>query len=214
MTVTIDELLIADAPDAWRSVGLKVDGASSQVGAVRLRLTGEEGPRGVRAWSVRGIGAEHADAFEAAEGIRTTASVTALPGPGPVHPLGAIRIDHLVLMTPHLARTVASLEALGLDVRGVRDAEFGGKPMQQVFFRLGEVILEVLGDPESSHDLPATFWGITYAVADLDAAITLLGESGGRPRDAVQPGRRITTVRTRDLGISVATALMTERPAH
>ncbi len=212
MTVTVDELFIGDAPEAWSAAGFAVDGGCCQIGAVRLRLTGADGPRGVQAWSVRGITADQAQAFEAAEGIRTTATEAALPAPGPDHPLGATRIDHLVLMTPHLERTTASLEAVGLDVRRVRDAEFAGKPMRQVFFRLGEVILEVLGDPAAAHDLPATFWGLTHTVDDLDAAAALLGEAGGCPRDAVQPGRRITTLRTRDLGLSVATALMTERP--
>lgn len=38
--------------------------------------------------------------------------------------------------------------------------------------------------------------------------IELLGEPTGRVKDAVQPGRRITALRTRDLEISVRTAPM------
>lgn len=213
MTITIDALTIGDDAADWGAAGLTVDGSVCQVGTVVIRLAGADGARGIRSWSLRDVSPEAAAAFEAAEGMRTTASDAPLPG-GPVaHAIGATRVDHLVLTAPDLARTVRSLEALGLDVRRVRDAELGGRPMRQVFFRLGEVILELLGDPESHHDLPASFWGITYAVGDLDAAVALLGERGGRPRDAVQPGRRITTLRTRDLGLSVATALMSEKPA-
>jgi hypothetical protein len=36
--------------------------------------------------------------------------------------------------------------------------------------------------------------------------------STGRVKDAVQPGRRITTLRTRDLGTSVRTVLMSPAP--
>jgi hypothetical protein len=49
-------------------------------------------------------------------------------------------------------------------------------------------------------------------VADIDAAAALLGEHTGRVKDAVQRGRRITTLRHRDLGISVSTALMSPKP--
>ena len=44
---------------------------------------------------------------------------------------------------------------------------------------------------------------------DLDVAVGLLGELAGTPKDAIQPGRRITTLRTRELGMSVRTALIT-----
>ncbi len=56
---------------------------------------------------------------------------------------------------------------------------------------------------------PATLWGLTHVVADIDATADLLGERVGRVKDAVQPGRRIATLRHRELGMSVNTAVIT-----
>ena len=58
-------------------------------------------------------------------------------------------------------------------------------------------------------DGPASFWGLVVNVADIDAACERIGE--GRvspPKDAVQPGRRIATVRG-EVGLGLPVALMT-----
>ncbi|WP_408896582.1 hypothetical protein ACJ5H2_16820 [Nocardioides sp. R1-1] len=207
MTVTLAELVVADPPDAWRSAGFSVDDEGDcLVGGVRIRLVGREGGAGIVGWSLGGL----PDPTRAElDGVPTTAAVpsTMPTGPG-VHPLGVTHIDHVVLLSPDLARTTAALAAVGLDVRRERDAVLGGTPMRQLFFRLGEVILEVVGAPGSASDGPAQLWGVTHTVADVDAAAALLGERTSPVKDAVQPGRRITTLRHRDLGMSVRTALI------
>ena len=48
-------------------------------------------------------------------------------------------------------------------------AEGFGQPIRQIFFRLGEVIVEVVGSPEAVSEGPSTLWGITYVVSDIDA---------------------------------------------
>jgi hypothetical protein len=45
-------------------------------------------------------------------------------------------------------------------------------------------------------------------VADLEATAALLGEALGPTKDAVQEGRRIGTLRHKQVGVSVATAFM------
>lgn len=205
---TIESLTIADEAEAWRAAGFTVVDDACQVGSVRVRLVGRAAGRGILGWSLREVPEDLRDL----DGVPTSSSTDPLPAPGPAHPIGATSIDHLVLTTPHLARTTAALEAIGLDVRRVRPFELAGKPMQQVFFRLGEVVLEVVGEPGATGEGPACFWGITFTVADLDAAAGLLGDACGRVKDAVQPGRRIATVRHRDLDLSVATALMSPTP--
>ena len=45
--------------------------------------------------------------------------------------------------------------------------------MRQTFFRLGPVILELVGPPQPDGDGPARFWGIAFTVADLDATAAL-----------------------------------------
>ena len=55
---------------------------------------------------------------------------------------------------------------------------------------------------------PATWFGLAFDVDDLDLTATILGEGLGRVKPAVQSGRRIATLRSRSLGVSVATAFM------
>jgi hypothetical protein len=82
--------------------------------------------------------------------------------------------------------------------------------MLQAFFRVGEVILEVVTSPSVPAG-PATFWGLVVVVEDLDACAALLHGELGSVRDAVQPGRRIAAVRS-DTGVSAPLAFMTPRP--
>ena len=80
--------------------------------------------------------------------------------------------------------------------------------MRQIFFRAGEVIIEVVGSPETASEGPSTLWGITYVVADIDATTAYFGDRTAPVKDAVQPGRRITTLRHHELGISVPSAMI------
>lgn len=203
--VQVVELRIADAPEAWRRAGFDVAGDTCEVGSVRLRLVGRDAGRGVVGWGLTGVDATAIDAIETA---RLPAPATRNDGP---HPNGTTAIDHLVLMTPDLDRTLDALAGIGLEPRRHRDGELGGNAVRQVFYRLGEVILEVVGDPAAHGEGPATIWGITFTVGDLDATAALLGDGVGGVKDAVQPGRRITTLRGRDLGISTAVAFLSER---
>lgn len=87
----------------------------------------------------------------------------------------------------------------------------GGRPIRQIFFRLGDVIVEVVGSPDVAGDGPSTLWGITYVVDDIDATAAFFGDRTLPVKDAVQPGRRITTLRHGDLGLSVRTAMISAR---
>ena len=196
--VTIDELHVGDSPDAWRSSGFDVDDDCCRVGTVRIRLGG--GGTGITGWTLRDIPGDLTEV----DGVPTTKSATQ-PGEPGTHPNVVTRIDHLVFMTPDLPCTAAAVVDLGLDVRRERDAG----SFQQVFFRLGEVILELVG-PVDGGPGPASLWGVTFAVDDLDATAAFLGDRVGRVKDAVQPGRRITTLRGEELGISPAIAFMSE----
>jgi len=201
MSVTVDELHLADPADTWRSAGFSVDPDDvCRVGEVRLRLTG--GGTGILGWALRGL-----PSGGPLDGIPTSRSVVAATEPA-AHPNGVTSIDHVVLLSPNLPRTVEALVAVGLQSRRVRDAELGGRPMRQIFFRLGAVILEVVGSPDAVADGPSSLWGITYVVADIEATASFFGERTLPVKDAVQPGRRITTLRHRDLGMSVRTAMI------
>ena len=110
----------------------------------------------------------------------------------PHHPNTTTSIDHVVVASPDLDRTTEAFGAVGIELRRTRDA---GR-MEQRFFRIGEVILELIGPPGAHGDGPATFWGLALTVADLDAAADRRSATHlGPVTDAVQRGRRIATLR-------------------
>jgi hypothetical protein len=175
-----------------------------------VRLVGRDGGKRILGWSLRGAPpARLADGL--LDGIPTTSS-DAEPASPASHPNGATSIDHVVLLTPDLARTITALGALGIEPRGERDSDTYGAPMRQVFFRLGEVILELIGQPDSPGEGAPGFFGLAVTVSDLDRLAADLGDHLGTVKDAVQEGRRIATLRHRDLGMSVATAFMSPDP--
>ena len=132
--------------------------------------------------------------------ITTTAVGAAEAG---AHPNGAQAVDHVVAFTDDLDRTSAALERAGAPLR--RRAEpRPGTPM--AFHRLGPLVLEVV----VAGPRPA-LWGLVVVVADLDACARDLAPLLGTVRPAVQPGRRIATVRP-EAGLPVALALMTPQP--
>lgn len=203
MTITIDELEVADPADAWTQAGFGVeDDGLCRIGGVRIRLAGRDRGKGIVGWSLRGLVADGP-----LDGIPTTRSDTAVAEPA-AHPNGVIAIDHVVLLSPDLKRTVAALTAVGADPRRERDGELGGRPIRQIFFRFADVIIEVVGSPETAAEGPSTLWGITYVVRDIDATAEFLAGHRTPVKDAVQPGRRITTLRHDDFGMSVRTAMI------
>ncbi|MCX6397079.1 MAG: hypothetical protein NTV23_11380 [Propionibacteriales bacterium] len=202
--VELAGVAVADRPEDWRAAGFVVgDDGTCQVGALRIRLVGREAGAGIVGWSLRRVPTGTVDV----DGVPTEVSGETA-GEGAVHPNGVVGVDHVVLLSPDLRRTVAAFGALGVEPRRHRDGELGGRAVRQVFFRLGAVILEVVGSPDTAVAGPSTLWGLTYVVADIDTAAAFFGEHTSPVKDAVQPGRRITTLRHRDLGLSVRTALI------
>lgn len=211
MGVTIDGITVADPPEAWARAGFTVDeDGTCRVGTVRVRLVGRERGTRILGWSLRDAPAG-AFAHGSLDGLPTTASDAEVAEPA-VHPNGATHIDHVVVVSPDLRRTAGAIEAIGVPIRRERDAEGHAVTMRQVFFRLGEVILELVGAPDGRGEGEPGFFGLAMTVVDLDAAGALLGDHLGPAKDAVQPGRRIATLRHRDVGMSVATALMSPEP--
>jgi hypothetical protein len=203
---TINELTLADEPESWAALGFAVSGDHCRLGAVQLRFAGAGAGRGIVGWSLREIASTELD------GLPTSRSdVPAAGEPAGAHPNGVLAIDHVVAVSPSLDRTVASLQAAGLDLRRRREEPTPAGAPRQAFFRLGEVILEVVQEPDEvleragGRDRHAFFWGLALRVADLERTVEGLGERAGSIRSAVQPGRRIATLgRSAGLGIPVA----------
>jgi catechol 2,3-dioxygenase-like lactoylglutathione lyase family enzyme len=208
--VVLDELTVADSPQAWRDCGFRVEGEECVVGDVRIHFVPEQG-RGLTGWSLRGIGSADLD------GLPTARSDRPPPGSAPDHPNGVAFLDHVVAISPDLDRTTAALEAAGLDLRRVREEPTPAGAPRQAFFRLGSTILEVVQEPpeateRAGGDRPALFWGLAFVAPDLERTVASLGDRVSEIRPAVQPGRRIATLR-RSAGLSVPVALMTP-PGH
>lgn len=234
-SVTIDELTIADEPATWAGLGFAVDGDVCRVGGVPIRLAGRAAGRGIVGWKLRGVASVELDGLPTTSADSPAAAdpptgVPVADGRQPsahadgsvddvaataVHPNGVAAFDHVVAITPVLDRTVAALQAAGLDLRRIREEPTPAGAPRQAFFRLGTVILEVVQEPDEAieraggTDHHAFFWGLAFKVSDLDATVATLGDRSSPARPAVQPGRRIATLR-RSAGLAVPVALMTE----
>ena len=117
------------------------------------------------------------------------------------------RLDHIVVMTDSLERTSAAVEAVtGHECRRIRETS----TVRQGFHRVGPggVIIEIV---ERADVAAAHLWGFVVTVPDLDAVVAGAGGLIGAPRDAVQPGRRIATVRSA-AGLATAVAVMSPDP--
>jgi hypothetical protein len=208
MTATIDQLTLADEPERWAALGFTIDDGCCRLGDVRLGFAVEDCGRGIVGWSLRDIHSTDLD------GLPTTVSERPPPaGDAPAHANGVLAIDHVVAFSPAFPRSVDALQRAGLDLRRVREEPTPAGAPRQAFFRLGHEILELVQMPDEAierdggPDRPVRFWGLALLVEDLDRTVALMGAHAGEPRAAVQPGRRIATVR-RSAGLAVPLALM------
>jgi hypothetical protein len=200
----VEWLTVAGDADAWRSIGLTVtaDGLIPLVGtSIRIVPAAEGDGVGIVGWALSGA----RDTTDI-DGLATEVVVPATPVYAD-HPLGASGLDHVVVSTADLERTSGEIAlATGCELKRIR--EVGS--MRQGFHRIGRggLIVELVERPDLPVG-PATFWGLVLIVDDLDAAHELLGADRiSAPKDAVQPGRRIATVRS-EVGLGLPVALMT-----
>jgi hypothetical protein len=202
VTSQIDELRLRADPAAWSAVGFAVEDGRTLLGTVPLLFAEQTG------WTLSGPRSADFDGLP-------TELTTARPAvPSRIeHPNSAVAIDHIVVFTPSLQRSIDAFESAGVRCRRVREVGPPDQQLRQAFFRFGEVIAEVVEVPEgqAGPDGAARFWGLTITVADLDGAVAELGPLCGTIRDAVQPGRRIATLK-REAGLGLPVALITPEP--
>jgi hypothetical protein len=143
---TIAELVVGGSPDRWRAAGFTVDADNRVViGTVTIRLSADS-PPGIASWSLR------APVPSMIDGLATSASTAEIPDAA-VHPNHVVAIDHLVVLTPDLDRTIDALAEQGLELRRVREGPAGdGREVKQAFFRMAEVILEVVATGRGGDD--------------------------------------------------------------
>lgn len=209
---------VGDSPTAWAQAGFSMEGSATRIGSTTIVCDPAAG-EGITQVTIRGLDGP-------LDGLAIT-SDTPPAVPNQTHANGVSGFDHLVAMSPDIERTSGALRSAGLDRRRTRVFTVGKERRRQDFFWLGDVVLELVGvapsetetaetvpdDSTRGRDVsPASFWGLALECADLDTAAAELGDRLGRIKDAVQPGRRIATLRTRELGIGVPIALMSPHP--
>ena len=204
-TARVEWLTIVGDIDTWRSLGLSAtdDGLIPLFGTA-LRIVSpdaEDVPAGIVGWALSGID----EATTSIAGLTTTV-VEQLAPIFATHSLGARSIDHVVVMTGDLEQTTGDVAlATGCELKRIREV---GK-IRQGFHRIGRggLIVEVVQHEDDDRSA-AEFWGLVIIVEDLDEACAQLGaDRVGEPKDAVQPGRRIATIRS-SVGLGTAVALM------
>ena len=168
------------------TAGFDVVDETVPLDGVTLRLTGADpAVRGIHGWTLTGVTL----ADESLDGLPTTVSNQAERPAGvewAMHPNGVTSIDHVVVMTPDLDRTLEALNSSGLDLRRIRETESYGAPMRQAFFKLGPVVLEVVsgdtGSGQPAAEAPSAWFGLAVNAGDLDDLAARLAMGSGRSR--------------------------------
>ena len=186
---------------SWESIGLKFDGFSCYLADVALEI--HEGTPALTGWT---IAAEHPGVFDI-DGIATTV-VAASHSRASSSPCGTEKItglDHVVINTDNLDRTCDALcERLGVEVRRERDV---GNGVVQRFIKLSNTIIEVVTGPHITTP-GASLWGMVISVDNMETWAAHCGpDVTSVPKQATQPGRLISTVRS-GVGLGVPFAVM------
>ena len=205
VVVRIESLVVGGRLEPWERLGFTVVDARIPLHGAGVRIDGRLAP-GLHAWELSGLDRSPGDQLE----IDGLATVIVDPSP-PVfveHSLGVWQIDHVVIATDDLERTCCAIaDVTGAARRRVRQTE----KLRQGFHRLGGVVVEVVEQPARES---TRFFGVAFTTTDLDAAVAVAGEDLlGAPEDAVQPGRRISTVRSA-AGLGVPVAVISESPGE
>jgi hypothetical protein len=214
-------LHVGDRPESWAAVGFEVVGRTVAVGGVQIRLHGDDGPRSLLRWDLRG----------GTGPSRRRATVSDLDGlstgwipddghpagdDGPDHPNGISSIDHVVIASSDVDRTIEAMVSVGFEVRREGLSTSYGEPMRQVFFWAGDVIVELVGPTgapanPNAHE-PARFFGLAFTSEDLDGTAAALSGDLGTPKPAIQKGRSIASLRLGNHGGSVQCVVMSPHP--
>lgn len=188
--------------EPWQQLGLSFQGATSRLGDVAFVVHGNT--PGLHEWTI----AADRDATVSIDGIVThlVADDPGVTGSDAIGPTVGVRLDHVVINTNDGERTSAAIEEhLGAPMKRVRDA---GRGVSQRFHTLDNTVLEIVSGPHVTGE-GSSLWGMVLSVADIDALFGHLGPDVlSPPKQAVQPGRMISTVRGA-AGLGIPFAVMT-----
>ena len=110
-------------------------------------------------------------------------------------------LDHAVVRTPD-PEAARALYGEGLGLRLALDREFPQWGSRLLFFRVGDVTVELAAEP--ARDAGDRLWGLSWRVRDADAAGARLAASGfdvSEVRPGRRPGTRVLSVRDGTHGV-------------
>ncbi|MEX1156592.1 MAG: hypothetical protein WED12_05445 [Chloroflexota bacterium] len=122
-----------------------------------------------------------------------------------VQPNHVTAVDHVAVQTGDLDRTVEALAVQGLEPRRRAGDLRHGEGRAYAFYVLRTCVLEVVGPATPDPSRPARTTGIAFTASDLEN----LPVGASPPRNAVQPGRRISVLDA--AGSAVRVAILTPR---
>lgn len=113
-------------------------------------------------------------------------------------------IDHVVAMTSDADEAIGLYrDRLGLDLR--LDRTFRDLGARLCFFRVGDLILEVAQHGASTSEVLDRLWGISYRVADIEAAHARCARDGvatSEVRVGRRPGTKVFTIKSHTHGVA------------
>jgi hypothetical protein len=215
----LELLRLGDSAAAWSAAGFFVSAeATVTLGQTIIECTGQGEP--FQGWQIQDCQIQGRDSGSSIsedssiDGLKLLAASEQGPSLNSVapqpHPNGITSIDHIVVSTGDSQRTIAAFESAGFEVRGSRSTSSYGSPMRQTFFWAGDVIIELMGPDlgEATSESAAQIFGLALVAADLGSTAAALGELLGTPKAAVQKGRQIAGLRTKNVGIGLPIAVM------
>jgi len=200
------EINLSEDASHWKRIGFEIITENSTqsilIGKTKFYFKKIEAVEGITSVHVEGI-KQNVDSLRFETRTTSTSEIETS-----FHPNRIERIDHLVVTTPDSDKTTKALLEAGITLSGIRT--FGNSPNQtrQSFFWLGDVILELVGPHQVAKSGSPLFWGLALVSSDIKETVNYLGDLCTPLKDAIQPGRQITTVKTRDLSIGVSIAIM------
>ena len=116
-------------------------------------------------------------------------------------------LDHIVVASNDSAATAAHFrDRLGMEIKRTMTRPGTGAHLE--FAKLVDVTIEFAGPPQPRPgELKARFWGVVFAVDDIDAVVADARAAGypvSDPIPAVQPGAKIATVKAGTGGVPFA----------
>lgn len=222
------DICITDNDSAWEQVGFNINAADkyADFGEIRLWFKPGSGGKGITSWGFANL--------DVAASNCNTSTLCGIPminqsnmdkiidDTSYGHPNGVVGIDHIVISTKN-PQWVEN-EFLRLGIKKKRETTNNKLGISYSFYRPGKTILEVISTVADINNeivpsviettemaLPGTYiWGITFVTKDIDFTHKALVDLTKLPWDAVQKGRKITTLNSQKANISTKVAFISQ----